>query len=246
MAGVCEISHQVCSMIVSPHMGVRYSVIIPAYNEEKNIGRALQETKRVFDGLGAPYEILVIDDGSSDRTADECGEWVRVIRHARNQGKGAAVRTGVAAAQGEYMLFLDADLATHPQEFVQCIPLLANNDIVIGSRRVRGAMVAAAQPWHRVLAGRLFNAIIRRGLDVPFEDTQCGFKAFSARVKPLFSGLQTSGWVFDVEILARARREGMKIAEIPVEWRDSGSSKLKLSHAPHILRELLDIRKRLR
>jgi dolichyl-phosphate beta-glucosyltransferase len=239
-------------MIVSMPMSLRYSVIIPAYNEVRSIARAIAETYAAFSRFGEPFEIIVVDDGSRDETramvegASKAFPGVVLIRHERNQGKGAAVKTGVAAAQGEIFLFLDADLATHPSEFEQCIPLFGAHDIVIGSRRTAGAEIVEGQPWHRVLAGRTFNAIIRGYLGLPFLDTQCGFKAFKANAKPLFAELGTSGWVFDVELLGQAMKRGMRIAEVPVAWKNGRESRVKIGDAGKIIQELRAVRRRLR
>jgi len=239
-------------MIVSMSMGLRYSVIIPAYNEAKSIARAIAETHAEFSRFGEPFEIIVVDDGSRDETcaavenAREEFPNVLLIRHERNQGKGAAVKTGVATAQGDIFLFLDADLATHPSEFAQCIPLFATNDIVIGSRRKKGSEIVESQPWHRVLAGRTFNAMIRGYLGLPFLDTQCGFKAFTASAKPLFAELGTNGWVFDVELLGQAMKRGMRIVEVPVAWKNGPESRVKLGDAGNIIRELRAVKRRLR
>ncbi len=160
-----------------------YSIVIPCWNEEKTIGRAVLETRAFFESLAAPFEIIVVDDGSADRTAEtvqnlskEIPE-LRLIRHEKNLGKGAAVKTGVAAASGEWILFLDADLSTHPSAFKKFLPHLAEADIVIGSRRSSGGNIAEPQPWMREKFGQLFNLTVRLLFRLPYRDTQCGFKA---------------------------------------------------------------------
>lgn len=226
-----------------------FSVVIPAYNEERGIGATIRETDGYFRGLGKPYEILVVDDGSRDRTALEVERlfpefpYLGLARHTANQGKGAAVRTGVGAAVGEWTLFLDADLATHPTQFDRFLPHLETSDIVIGSRRVEGARIAIPQPWYRDLAGQGFNAAVRVYLGLPYRDTQCGFKAFHARTKPLFADLASSGWAFDVEILRRARHLGLRIAECPVVWRHQPESRVRIHDAFAIAAELRRIRR---
>ncbi|MEI7741912.1 MAG: dolichyl-phosphate beta-glucosyltransferase [bacterium] len=231
---------------------VRYSVIIPAYNEERTIERALFETRDAFRGFNEPFEIIVVDDGSRDGTikvVESLRESVPesvLIKHEQNQGKGAAVRTGVAASRGEYFVFLDADLATHPKEFSKCIPLFATHDIVIGSRQMPGSLIVESQPAHRVLAGRLFNQAIRNYLKIPLIDTQCGFKAFRASVaKSLFADMSTTGWVFDVELLGRALKSGLKVAEIPVSWKNGAESRVKFGDAWRIIQELRAVKQRL-
>ena len=222
-----------------------YSIVIPSYNEERAIGRAIQETVRVFDALHAPYEVLVVDDGSSDQTAAIVQESMRtlpqlkLIQHPANQGKGAAVRTGVQATSGHFFLFLDADLATHPSEFEKVLPALQHADIVIGSRTTQGSVIARQQPIYRVLLGKVFNRLVVRWyLGLPFFDTQCGFKVFHQKAKPLFENLQSSGWAFDVELLLRAKGADLRIAEVPVKWRHGRESRVRLRDVFQILREL--------
>lgn len=233
-------------------MPYAYSVIIPAFNEGRKIAKAVSETVRVFDALHAPYEIIVVDDGSSDRTAAVVQELadkmprLALVRHERNLGKGAAVRSGIERATGDVFLFLDADLATHPSEFRNFIPALRTADIVIGSRTARGTVIATRQPAYRIVAGKLFNLLaVRWYLGLPFHDTQCGFKAFRKRTKPLFDAMTSSGWTFDAELLARARKAGLRVTELPIEWRHGLESQVRLRDAPQILRELRKIKKSL-
>ncbi len=231
-------------------MSFQYSIIIPAYNEERTIERAIRETISVFEELSKPYEIIVVDDGSSDKTAGiaqrlaESNASLILVRLSKNQGKGAAVRVGVERSTGEVILFFDADLATHPAEFKKFIPALDENDIVIGSRTARGSVIAKRQPLYRVLLGKLFNKIaVRWYLGLPFNDTQCGFKAFHKKTKYLFRDLKSNGWAFDAELLVRARQENLRIAEIPVEWRHGRESRVRLRDVIQIVREIYRTRK---
>lgn len=227
---------------------IRFSIIIPAYDEENTVAKAVWETRRVFDALGEPYEIIVVDDGSTDRTSSIVTDLskripqLKIAIHSRNLGKGAAVKTGVMEARGDIFLFLDSDLSTHPSEFASLVPFLDEHDIVIGSRRVAGANIAERQSLYRTWIGRLFNLIVRMYLGLPFHDTQCGFKAFSAKTKPLFRSLKTSGWAFDVELLANAARRGYRIKEVPVTWRHGRESRVRIGHAFEILRDLRKIK----
>jgi dolichyl-phosphate beta-glucosyltransferase len=164
---------------------------------------------------------------------------LKLIRHPINQGKGAAVRSGIQAATGDFFLFLDADLATHPSEFEKFLPVLQQADIVIGSRTARGSVIARQQPVYRVLLGKIFNRLVVRWyLGLPFFDTQCGFKVFQRKAKPLFDDLTSRGWAFDVELLLRARQAGLRIAEVPVEWRHGRESRVRLRDVFQILGEL--------
>src|SRR5512133_3861466 len=161
-------------------MNMDYSIIFPAYNEAENIELALRETTAVFDALGMPYEIIVVDDGSTDATASMVTALsaalpaVKLLRHEGNCGKGTAVRTGVTNAQGDLLLFLDCDLATHPREVPAFINKMGECDIAIGSRRHANSVIVKSQAWYRVTYGRLINFFIRRLLGLPHRDTQCG------------------------------------------------------------------------
>ena len=229
-------------------MSLAYSVIIPAWNESENILQALKASIKAFDGFGKPYEILVIDDGSTDDTAKKTNKIaqahpeIKLISHSHNQGKGKAIQTGMQQAQGKIRLFLDCDLSVSPTAFARMIPLFEKNDIVIGSRRIPGAHIATPQPWYRTFSGRVFNLLVRLRTGLPYHDTQCGFKAFHARTEPIFKRLKTSGWVFDVELLTQATKKKYRIAEIPVEWRNGKTSRLKLKDAWNIWKELRAIR----
>jgi glycosyltransferase involved in cell wall biosynthesis len=215
-------------------MNMDYSVILPAYNEATSIERAVRETAAVFDPLKKEYEIIVVDDGSRDDTAAIAASLaaeipaVRLLRHAANSGKGTAVRTGVMNAQGENILFLDCDLATHPREAPAFIAKMGESDIVIGSRRHADSIIAMSQPWYRVLYGRAINFLIRHLVKLPYHDTQCGFKMFRAEAaKDIFGELGPARWTFDVELLLRARSNGYKIIELPVTWTNGKTSRVR-------------------
>lgn len=233
-------------------MAIRYSIIFPAYNEAGAIERAIRETSAVFGAMKEPFEILLVDDGSSDRTA-EIAETLqkeffhlRLLRHAANRGKGAAVATGVAGAQGETVLFLDCDLATHPSEAPRFIEQLKNADVVIGSRRAAGTVIAVRQRWYRVACGRLINFFIRHWLKLPHRDTQCGFKMFRIEAaRDLFSQLSPTRWTFDAEILLRARANGYRVAELPVTWTNGQLSRVKTGEVLADLWYLLKLKNKL-
>lgn len=231
-------------------MKLSYSVVLPAYNEEQTIKRAIDETLAAFAGFGAPFEIIVVDDGSHDQTASLVKEKqtqtanLVLIQSPENIGKGGAIKKGVETATGDYLLFLDCDLATHPSQFAGFIPHLREHPVVIGSRRIEGSEIAIAQPLYRSLLGELFNSIIRRYLGIRSSDTQCGFKAFQTPVaKELFKNLQTKGWTFDVELLLKADRAGYSIKELPVQWRNGRDSKVSISDGFRILKELQELKK---
>ena len=229
-----------------------YSIIIPAYNEELVIARAVQETQHYFSLLDTPFEIIVVDDGSRDRTAEIVRSFqsslpsLRLIQQPSNQGKGAAVQAGALAARGTFILFLDADLSTQPSEFSNFIPHLYESDILIGSRGLPASHISLRQPAYRSWAGKLFNLLIRSYLDLPFRDTQCGFKVFHKRTKVLFEEQQTMGWAFDVELLLRAKKHGFRVRELPIHWKNDPHSKVKLTSFMSIIRELIRMKRMMR
>jgi dolichyl-phosphate beta-glucosyltransferase len=234
---------------------VRWSVVIPAYNEARRLPRHLGEVVAYFDGRNEAYEILVVDDGSTDATAEAVGAVARshpavdVLRSDRNEGKGAAVRRGMLAARGDVRLFTDADGATPIGEIKRLEPALAAGaDVVIGSRARRDASVSVVARRHRVVAGRIFSRIVQV-LAVPdVSDTQCGFKAFTAKAaEDLFARLRTPGFAFDVELLMLARAAGYRVVEVPVNWTHQPGSKVGvLGNGPGMLREIVRARLRMR
>lgn len=215
---------------------VHLSVIVPAYNEEKRIGRALEEIPAYCRGLGGSYELLVVDDGSDDKTADVVRAaaardgHIRLISHARQSGKGAAVKTGVLASAGDLVLFSDADLSTPIEEFDHLRRALEDGyDVAIGSRVADGARIEVRQHWIRQTMGQTFNGLIRLLLVRGFKDTQCGFKLFrQAAAKKIFSRTRITGFAFDVEVLVIARGHGFKVKEVPVVWRNAPASKVQI------------------
>jgi dolichyl-phosphate beta-glucosyltransferase len=212
-----------------------YSVILPAYNEAPTIERAVRETADVFRGFGRPFEIIVVDDGSSDKTAEIVERLVRevdclkLLRHETNRGKGEAVRTGVMNAAGEYILFADADLATHPSEAAAFLSHLGKKKVVIGSRSADGTEISRAQPCLRILYGKIFNFLVRKVVGLQLSDTQCGFKIFDAETgKRIFNEMQPGArWLFDVDLIARARALGCEIVEMPIRWNHGAVSRIR-------------------
>lgn len=233
----------------------RWSVVIPAFNEAHRLPPYLDDVVAYFEGRGEPYEVVVVDDGSVDDTAG-CVERVArrhpsvsVLRLAQNQGKGAAVRSGMLAAAGEFRLFADADGATPISELKRIEQALAAGaDIAIGSRVVQDPGVSVIAQRHRVAAGRLFNWFVGRlGLRA-VGDSQCGFKGFTApAAERLFRSLRTRGFGFDVELLMRAQAAGYRIVEVPVNWVDQRGSKVGvLKNGPGMAWEIVVARLRVR
>lgn len=233
---------------------IRWSVVIPAYDEAQRLPRYLGEVVAYFDGRGEPYEVIVADDGSRDATpalveaAARRHPAVRLLRSEKNQGKGAAVRRGMLVARGAARLFADADGATPISELKRLeAALTAGADLAIGSRGLPDAGVMVSARRHRVLAGRLFNWVVARlGLG-GIADSQCGFKAFTAAAADrLFPALVTPGFGFDVELLLRAQAVGLRIAEVAVNWVDQAGSKSGvLADGPTMLREIVRARRRI-
>lgn len=232
----------------------RWSVVIPAFNEARRLPRYLAEIVAYFDGRDEPYEVLVADDGSTDGTAEAVAAIIRshpivkILRHDRNEGKGAAVRRGMLAAHGRYRLFADADGATPIVELKRLeAALMAGAQVAIGSRAMSDPSVAVVTRRHRVLAGRAFSWIVQRLGVSGVADSQCGFKAFTgAAAKDLFARLRTSGFGFDVELLLLARAAGYRVTEVPVNWTDQPGSKVRiLSNGPGMLRQIVAARFRL-
>jgi dolichyl-phosphate beta-glucosyltransferase len=210
------------------------SVVVPAYDEEKRLPRSIEEIERYLEARQVSYELILVDDGSSDGTrqvmdaAAERNQNVRVEALPANRGKGRALATGVAVARGDEVLVTDADLSTPIEELEKLEAALKDGaGVAIGSRSVRGSRIEIPQPFYRVLMGKVFNLIVQLVLLPGIWDTQCGFKLFRADVaKPVFASLTTDGFGYDPEVLYLAKRHGVRIAEVPVVWRNSAETKV--------------------
>jgi len=229
------------------------SVVIPAFDEEVFIVSTLKKIKEYLDLQSFDYEILVVDDGSTDRTAKWSEQWLennpvgQVIRLESNCGKGRAVRTGMLAARGDYCMFTDADSSTGIEELEKCWPKFEQNyDIVIGSRALSKSVVVRRQTTLRYTAGLIFRPLRKLLVMSGVNDTQCGFKCFRAEVaQRVFSKLICEGFIFDVEALFLAHKMGYRIAEIPVVWTNDPHSKLNtFSDSLKMFYGLLQIRYR--
>ena len=207
------------------------SVVIPAYNEAERLGSTLERAVDYLSRRGLSYEVLVVDDGSGDRTVevaeDFAGRGVRVIRHERNRGKGAAIKTGVLASRGAEVLLSDADASTPIEELEKLQRWLPEAPVVLGSRAVAGADVRRHQPFYRELMGKIFNRIIRLAGVHGLNDTQCGFKLLEGNAaREIAAGLTIEGFAYDVELVWLARRHGCKVVEVGVVWVDSPDSRV--------------------
>jgi len=235
---------------------IHLSVIIPAYNEEQRLPATLAEVGSYLAGRPYRSELIVVDDGSSDRTAAVAADpargspGVRLLQHPdrSNRGKGAAVRLGMRDALGRFRLFMDADNSTAIDQVESCWPWLEEGfEIVIGSRNVEGARLPARQPWYKEGAGRLGNLVIRAMAVPGIADTQAGFKIFSARsAEAIFPRVTLDRWGFDFEALAIARVHGFRIKEVPITWVNSPATKVGWRSYFQVLREVWMVRQKLR
>jgi dolichyl-phosphate beta-glucosyltransferase len=212
------------------------SVVVPAYNEERRLPPTLIDMIDFFDRQPLSYEIIVVDDGSSDSTSEVVRKFERVRPHVKliqlpkNYGKGHAVRVGVLNSRGRAILFADADGATPIEEFSKLYSALeSGSEIVIGSRALASATTKVSTSVHRKLLGRIFNRCVNAVLLPSIADTQCGFKIFTRRAALfLFKRQRADRFSFDVEILFMATKAGISIREIAINWRNIPGSKVNL------------------
>jgi len=230
----------------------RLTVVIPAFNEERRIGPTVERIRAYLAAQPYAAEIIVVDDGSADLTVPRAeaalrdGPPFRILSRAENRGKGAAVRDGVLAAAGDFILATDADLSTPIEELARFWPEVeAGADVVIGSRALPGSDVQVRQSAVREKMGKIFNLLVRALVLRGYPDTQCGFKLFrAAAAKDIFSRLRTEGFSFDVEVLWLGRKLGYRVRQVPVCWRNSPESRVRLvGGSLAMLRELWRIRR---
>ena len=222
---------------------VKVSIVIPAYNEEGRIKATLERCLKYLKSKKYSWELIVVDDGSKDKTAEIVKSFkkIKLISYKPNGGKGYAVKKGVLESKGDYVLFSDADLSAPIEELDKLMEFIDEYDIVIGSRGVRESeanMVAS-----RKLIGRAFNFTIKILTGLYFKDTQCGFKLFKRKAaQELFKKQTIMGWVFDVEILFLAKKKGYRIKEVGVKWEHKEHDKVSpASDGFKIIKEVLNI-----
>lgn len=247
-------------MELRPGRKATLSIVIPAYNEEARLPALLEKLAAEADGAAAEaglrlHEVLVVDDGSGDRTrqmleaAGEENEWLKpVLEFDRNRGKGAAFAAGALRAEGDYVLLADVDLSTPLGELQKLTAAIEGGaDVAIGSRAVPGAVVERG-PAHRKVTGNTFNGAVRLLTGLGVRDTQNGFKLFPTEAVQRYATRQTCpGFAFDVELLMRADRDGLRIAEVPILYlHDARSSVRVVSASPQMLREVAGLAYRLR
>jgi glycosyltransferase involved in cell wall biosynthesis len=231
-----------------PNPAPELSVVIPAYNEEARIVPTLRSIAAYLSRTGARTEIVVVDDGSADGTrarVEELGRQVpglRILSNQGNRGKGFSVRRGFLESRGELVLLTDADLSTPIEELERLAEPLRRGEaeIAVGSRALDPSRVEVPQGWLRQTMGKTFNRAVRLLTGLPIRDTQCGFKLLRRRAfLPIFEAARVDRFSYDVEILYLARRRGLRIAEIPVIWRNSPQSRVGILSAP--LQMLTDV-----
>lgn len=228
-----------------------YSIVIPAYNEGARLGATLDKVLGYIAQNMCDAEVIVVNDGSSDNTADLVRERarnnpaLRLIENPGNHGKGYSVRNGMLHAQGRVVVFSDADLSSPIEEVPKLLGAISQGaDIAIGSRWLRAELQTQRQPLHRQLFGRIFNLLLRGTLGLQFKDTQCGFKAFRRpAVQAIFPLQRIERWGFDPEVLFLARKFGFSVQEIPVAWGHSGGTRINpLIDGSRMFTEMLRIR----
>jgi len=228
------------------------SVIIPAYNEEKRLPRTLAEIDKYLKTQNYDYEILVVNDGSIDKTVEVLSNLksqisnLKIIDNKENHGKGYVVRQGILEAKGEYRIFTDADNSTSIDQVEKVFPEFKKGaDIIIGSRDVKGAILDPPQPWIRqLILGEGFKFLRKIIVGIwGIEDTQCGFKCFKKKAaENIFPKCKINRFAFDPEILVIAKKLGYKIKEIPVYWRNDPESKVKFKSMVKMGLDLFKIR----
>jgi len=228
-----------------------YSIVIPAYNESARLGTTLEKVLAYVRRQGWDAEVIVVNDGSRDNTAEivralaEKNPAVRLVENPGNRGKGYSVRNGILNARGDIVAFSDADLSSPIEELPKLLDALAAGaDIAIGSRWLRAELQTQRQSLHRQIFGRIFNLLLRIILGLQFKDTQCGFKAFTRRAAQTILPLQRiERWGFDPEILFLARKFGFRVDEVAVLWGHSGGTRINpLIDGARMFQEMLRVR----
>ena len=230
---------------------ISVSIVVPAYNEEARIGATLETLCEHMQQRPWDWEIRVVDDGSTDRTASIAASFAAeeprlVVQREPHRGKGGAVKAGLQASKCWYRFMCDADLSMPISELKSFMPpLLDDYDVAIGTREGVAAR-RVGEPRSRHLVGRLFNRFVQRLVLPGIEDSQCGFKMFTAKaVQTILPHTTVNGWAFDVEMLAIARANGLRIVEVPIEWHYRAASRLSVAgDAVPMLREVLAIKSR--
>lgn len=222
--------------------------MIPAWNEEDRLERTLARFQPALARRGEPFEIIVVTDGSRDRTADVARAWgsrgVRLLEFPKKLGKGGAILEGMRAAQFEYVGYLDADGPIPPTEIAKLVDALAAADCVVASRWVRGSVIVRQEPRFNLLAGRVWNFLVRSILLVPIRDSQCGAKLLRRSVmEPTLRAIALTNRAFDIDLLYHVRKDGHRLAEVPVTWTHDPDTRLPIGWAiPVMFASLIGVR----
>jgi len=225
---------------------------VPAFNEEKRIQPFLVDLITYSKAHLTDFEILVVNDGSTDATGDIIkniitsfhARFVRYIWYQRNSGKGTAIKVGVKNAKGDKIVFIDADGSINPKEISRLINYLDDYDLVIGDRKAKGTRIIRSQPVTRQIASLLFNALVQLLFHINVHDTLCGFKGFTSKVRSdIGITFRASKWIFDVELLYKAKKRCYSCFQMPIEWGHKENSKVKLREYLKILIELIEIKR---
>jgi glycosyltransferase involved in cell wall biosynthesis len=224
-----------------------YSIVIPAYNEEKRIGRAITDLTRYLKGKS--YEIIVVSDGCIDNTVKivsgmaKKNSKIKLVTPRQRLGKGKAIITGLKKCRGEFVGFMDADEPITPDEYMKLFDFLDRYDCVIASRRTANSVIAVSQPLKRRIASKSFNSITNLFFRLGIRDTQCGAKVFRSKsLRNIIGDMRLSGFEFDVELLWRLKKAKCSIFEAPVKWKHGEYSKVSLKIAPKMFFGILRLR----
>ena len=212
---------------------IKLSLLIPAYNEEKIIESTLEKVLKFLSKKKYSWEVIVIDDGSSDQTSLKAkkfnNEKVLVVRYEINRGKGGALKEGVYKSRGDYIIFSDADLSVDIGKVDEVLNALKKSDVVIGSRRIQGSKILVHQPILREFMGRGYTHLTKLVTGVNLADFTCGFKGFKKNAaKYIFKKTLINRWAYDSEILFLAKKFKYKLTEIPVEWKNREDTRVVL------------------
>jgi dolichyl-phosphate beta-glucosyltransferase len=224
------------------------SIVIPAYNEEKTIEVTLKRVLGFLSKENFSWEVIIVDDGSSDKTSDLVSSIsnpnVKLVKLKTNKGKGGALRAGIKESVGRYVIFMDADLSVPLENIDKFISEFKKFEVVIASRRVKGAKILIHQPWHREMMGRFFTILTWITTGVKLADYTCGFKGFRLdAAKNIFGKSLIDRWAYDAEIMFLAHKLGYNIKQVPISWENRDDTRVRLKSAVfESFRDLIKIR----
>lgn len=228
-------------------MDMKLSIVIPCYNEAKDIASNIEKVKAYLKDKKIDHELILVNDGSKDNTKEviESIEGVRALSYEKNRGKGGAVKYGIESATGDYVLFMDADLSTDISAIEKVVELAPNYDLIIGSRHAKGSVIKKKQPFLRVFIGRCCRLLVKMLFHTKFKDTQCGFKAMRTDVaKQIVAKQQVNNFAFDVEYIYIAKLNNLSMYELGITWSDDrGSTVSPIKSSLKFFKDIFAIRK---